>query len=86
MEPIEVSTAWGLSPQIEDISTWLSVPENADRIRGSILDIGFDCRLNGRTVAVQGETVPTGFMERLASLHVTLWLSIYSARHKFGLD
>lgn len=76
-ESIEVSLGWELRPQIQDVCSWLSIPENAEIVRDSVLDIGFNCRLNATMVAVQGETIPTDFMGILASLNVTLWLSIY---------
>jgi len=75
-EPIEVSESWDLERQIADAAQWLDEPKNGDRVRGSTLDIGFNCRLSDR-VAVQGETVPVEFMRRLVSLEITLWLSIY---------
>lgn len=75
-EPIEVSEHWRLDQQIEDISAWLQVDQNAEAVRGSILDIGFDSRLREKVV-MQGEVLPTAFMGQLVSLDITLWLSIY---------
>jgi len=76
-EPIQASADWTLSRQIDEVTDWLDNVENARRVRGSVLDIGFDWRLDGSKVMVQGETVPLGFMQKLVSLDITLWLSIY---------
>jgi hypothetical protein len=75
-EPIEVSESWELDRQIADAAQWLDDPTNAERVRKSILDFGFNSRLGGG-IAVQGETVPVEFMRRLVLLDITLWLSIY---------
>jgi hypothetical protein len=70
-DAIEISTSWGLAEQIRDVSRWLERRANADLVRGSILDVGYNSRL-GRGVAVQGETIPVEFMRQLAALDVTL--------------
>lgn len=75
-EPFEVSTSWTLAEQIDDAGRWLAESENADLVRGAVLDIGFDCRL-GNGIAVQGEALPWAFMRQLADYENTLWLSIY---------
>jgi hypothetical protein len=75
-EPVEVSTSWELESQIQEICQWLEDARNADLVRGSVLDIGFNSRL-GNEVAVQGETIPLVFMQQLVALNVQLWLSIY---------
>lgn len=75
-EAIEVSESWSLADQIADVIAWLQHDENAELARGMVLDIGFDCRLGPR-IAVQGETIPLEFMQRLCALDITLWLSIY---------
>ena len=74
---IEVTESWSLDEQISDVSEWLDQSNNAALVRGSVLDIGFNYRIDGRAVAVQGETVPLEFMRRLVGLDITLWLSIY---------
>jgi hypothetical protein len=75
-DPLEVSSSWSLSEQIRDIECWLERYENAELVRGSVLDIGFNSRLS-QQVAVHGETIPLVFMQRLVALDVELWLSIY---------
>ncbi|MCA9070255.1 MAG: hypothetical protein KDA84_15080 [Planctomycetaceae bacterium] len=75
-EPIEASGHWRLDQQIEEVSDWLQEEHNAERVRGSILDIGFNSRLHG-SIAMQGEVLPTEFLRQLVSLDITLWLSIY---------
>jgi len=76
LDPIEVSDGWALDVQIEDASRWLQNPKNAEQVRDSILDIGFNTRPSEK-VAVQGETIPLKFMQQLVDLGITLWLSIY---------
>jgi hypothetical protein len=76
-DPIEVSGSWTIDQQIEQIQSWLSDSENAALVRGSILDIGFNSRLDGGRVAVQGETIPLEFMRKLVDSQITLWLSLY---------
>lgn len=75
-EPIKVSSDWDLATQIRDVSLWLENDFNTELIRGSVLDIGFNSRLR-TDVAVQGETIPLSFMQRLVAVEVELWLSIY---------
>ncbi|MCE9545693.1 MAG: hypothetical protein K8T25_09275 [Planctomycetia bacterium] len=75
-EPIEASSSWELAEQVADVLKWLSRPENAELVPHSVLDIGFNSRL-GNHVAVQGEVIPISLMEKLTSLNVELWLSIY---------
>lgn len=75
-ETLEVSSSWLLAEQIADVSRWLQDPANAEQVRGSTLDFGFNCRI-GDEIAVQGETVPYEFLQQLVELNVTLWLSIY---------
>ena len=74
--PLEVSKAWVLDVQIDEISRWLGQTQNGELIRDTILDIGFNSRLCGK-VAVQGETIPLPFMQRLVEHNVTLYLTIY---------
>lgn len=57
--------------------TWLADSTNSESIRGAILNIGFNCRLNDSSVAVQGETVSLEFMQKLVQCEITLWLSQY---------
>lgn len=82
-ERITGDDSWQLAESIQATQAWLSVPENAARVRGATLDIGFNSRVNtfdsqlGDTVAVQGETIPVDFMRRLVELEITLWLSLY---------
>lgn len=75
---IEISASWNLSEQINEAKAWLADPHNAESVRGWTLDIGFNSRL-GKDIAVQGETIPLNFMQRLVELEVVLWLSIYPA-------
>ena len=75
-EPIEASCSWNLAEQLIEVAQWLDRVENGELVRGSVLDIGFNSRL-GQQVAVQGETIPVSFMQRLVALNVALWLSIY---------
>jgi hypothetical protein len=75
-DAIEVSASWTLLEQIRDASCWLQHPTNADSVHGYVLDIGFNSCL-GVVVAVQGETIPVGFMRQLVALDIDLWLSIY---------
>jgi hypothetical protein len=75
-EQFEASASWILDEQIGEVALWLNQPENGESVRDSILDIGFNSRL-GERVAVQGESVPVSFMQKLVKLNVELWLSIY---------
>jgi hypothetical protein len=75
-KPTEVSASWDLAEQIAEVARWLERFGNAELVRGSVLDVGFNSRL-GERVAVQGETIPVAFMQRLVALDVELWLSIY---------
>ena len=75
--PIEASNSWSLDEQIAEVDTWLSESANAELVRGSILDIGFNSRLNGDSIYVQGETIPLAFMGKLVDSQITLWLSLY---------
>jgi len=77
--PVEVSDSWELAVQIESVDSWLANESNAKVVFGSILDIGFNSRLDGESVAVQGETIPIELMRKLVDLEITLWLSIYPA-------
>jgi len=76
-DPIEVSGAWLLAEQIAEVDEWLADSGNLDSVRGAILDIGFNSRLNDTNVAVQGETIPLAFMHKLVQGEVTRWLSLY---------
>ena len=76
-DAIEVSASWTLAEQIRDVSCWLQQTTNAESVRGCVLDIGFNSRLDGAGVAVQGETIPVGLMRQLVALDIDLWLSIY---------
>ena len=62
--------------QIQEVGRWLAEEANAREVRGTILDIGFTSRLDGRVV-VQGEVIPLAFMRQLVPLDIELWLSIY---------
>jgi hypothetical protein len=73
--PIEIAESWDFASQIADLTFWLSQPENAEKVKGAILDIGFNSRLE--SVAVQGESIPLEFMRQLVGLNVELWLSLY---------
>jgi hypothetical protein len=75
-EPIEASRSWDLAEQIRDVAEWLDRSGNPEKVRGSTLDIGFNCRLSAQ-VMVQGESIPVSFMRRLVALNIVLWLSIY---------
>jgi hypothetical protein len=76
-DAIEASASWTLVEQIRDVSCWLQHAANAELVHGYVLDIGFNSRLDGVAVAVQGETIPVAFMRQLAALDIDLWLSIY---------
>gem|GEM_PF-6889810 len=73
---VEVSDSWDLRTQIDEVGRWLAEESNAQQVRGTILDIGLNSRLDGRVV-VQGEVIPLAFMRQLVSLDIELWLSIY---------
>jgi hypothetical protein len=78
-EPVVVpdSDTWRIDDQIAHVEAWLTDAANAESVRGSILDIGFDSRLNNSDCVVQGETIPLQFMRKLVELEITLWLSLY---------
>lgn len=75
-ESIESSTSWDLAEQLRDVTVWLAEPGNAELVRGSVLDVGFNSRL-GDVIMVQGESIPASFMRQLVALDIDLWLSIY---------
>jgi hypothetical protein len=81
-DAIEVSASWVLAEQVRDATHWLAQGGNAESVRGRVLDIGFNSRLDG-TLAVQGETIPLEFMKQLVALEIELWLSIYPAFSAF---
>ena len=76
-DAIEVSTSWKLDEQIRDTNGWLQSAANAESVRGCVLDIGFNSRLDGVFVSVQGEIIPWEFMRQLVAFDIELWLSIY---------
>ena len=74
-QAIEVSQSWELETAIADVSRWLRESSKAMSVRGWVLDIGFNSRLD--SVAVQGETVSVAFMRQLVDHDIDLWLSLY---------
>lgn len=75
--PSEASNSSSFAEQIAEVDRWVSESANAKPVRGSTLDVGLNSRLNGDSVAVQGETLPLAFMQKLVDSQITRWLSLY---------